>query len=151
MITGYNLCVNLLQAIATNATLVAYCNTKFSKQPKLYYAVDELNPPSKDDAPFICLWQDSAEFSEPTTINRSLVIGCVVSDSTLETGTYVTKGYKGFDTIENFERLVFNAVDAYIKEASMNVSILELGDAVYKHYYPLFHSVRRMQIITERN
>lgn len=151
MITGYCLCRNLIKAIANYAPLQDYSANKFGKQPKFYYAVDETDPPSKDDAPFIALWQDIIDFSEPATIIRPLNVGCVVLDAGTESDDYIDKAYKGFDTIENFERLVFAAIECYADESEIDVSIIDSGEARFKHYYPYFHSVRAMKFVTIRS
>ena len=141
----------MIEAIAAYAPLQEYSAYKFGKQPVFYFQADESNPPAKNDMPFVVLYSDSADYSEPQAIIRPVVIGCAVEDQEIDDDNDFAKGmYKGFETAETFERHVFDAIECFLQESEQNCSILDAGEAVIKAYYPHFHSVRQLRIITER-
>lgn len=149
MITGYCLCRQLIQAIGRNAALQEYCLSKFNKQPKFFFAVDENNPPSKDDAPFIMLWQDSKSEEEPISVNRPVGLGCVIKDETVTKDDYIDAAYDGYGTIEEFEALAYAAINCWLQSnESLGFSELQSGDVNFKGFYPHFHSARLMRVIT---
>jgi len=81
-----------------------------------------------------------------------MLIGCVIADARKEQDEYIQDAYKGHDTIEQFEALVYAAVEAFADPSvSEEYSIIEPGEVTLKHYFPHFHAVRVVKISTNRS
>ena len=150
--TGFCFCKNLIEAAATYRPLRDYCAYKFKKQPVFYFQADENNPPAKADMPLVVFHNFAADDNEPTTTERVISIGCAIEDEDVDTSNDFAKGmYKVFETIEIFERHVFNAVKAYMDtRAEYGESILGNNGMAIKGFYPQFHAARTLNIVTQR-
>ena len=149
--TGYELSRQLITAIGTNAAVQDFCLANFNKPVSFFLGVDESNPPAAENAPFVLIAQQSVTTEGNTAAARSVLIGCVITDSKKEKDDYIEEAYKGFNTIEHFESLVYTAVEEFA-DPSINeaFSIIEPGEVNFKHYYPYFHAIRIVKISTER-
>lgn len=151
----YEICENLIdyindnRTIATNKALFDYCDTKFSKKPSFMLDIDELNPPDTCECPFIVV--SSGGYSVDIAEQNTIFIGCAISDNDVDTISNVKK-YLGKKTIEEFERLLYAAIEYYFDPANelCENSILNSGDAQFAAYFPEFHSKRTLTITSER-
>lgn len=148
-ITTYDICKNLITAIERYRPLKYFCRNKFKKQPKIFFEIDENNPPANEDVPIIALYQGSIDYSEPTAAKRTITFACAIKDDDVDKS--VGEGmYKGYRTVETLETLIYNAIDKYIDERLRDMSIIDVGSTGVKQYYPFFHSTRVLEIITRR-
>jgi hypothetical protein len=46
----------LVNAIATDADLTAWCNTTYGRQHKVFVNIDKRNPPGEEDCPFVIIF-----------------------------------------------------------------------------------------------
>ena len=151
--TTYDLCKAILKAVKSDTALSAFCNTNFSKQPLYFFEIDPDNPPSRDDMPLIALYMDDVEHSQPGVDVRGIGIGCAILDDDTATEESTIGLYKGFNTIEKLEALVFAAIEKFADESvttPAKISIVEVGNTAIKRYYPYFHSFRQIKVSTER-
>ena len=151
--TTYDLCKAILKAIKSDTALSTFCNTNFAKQPLYFFEIDPDNPPSRDDMPLIALYMNDVEHSQPGVDVRGIGIGCAISDDDTATEETTIGLYKGFNTIEKLEALVFSAIEKFADESATTpaeISIVEEGNTAIKCYYPYFHSFRQIKVSTER-
>lgn len=150
--TAYSFCEGLIKAASAYAPLQEFCANRFGKQPVFYFQADEHNPPSKDDMPFVVFYSADVNDEEPTTIERAIIIGSAIEDKEIETANDFAKGlFKGYETLEIFDRHVLNAVKCYLSDrAQYGDSILGTSSLLMKGLYPHFHGVRTLQIVTQR-
>jgi hypothetical protein len=151
--TTYDLCKAILKAIKSDTALSTFCNTNFAKQPLYFFEIDPENPPSRDDMPLIALYMDDVEHTQPGVDVRGIGIGCAISDDDTATEETTIGLYKGFETIEKLEALVFAAIEKFADESvttPAEISIMEPGKTAIKCYYPYFHSFRQIKVSTER-
>ena len=147
---NYSICEKIIAALDANELLRDYSNLKFSKVPKLSLGIDENKPPLSSDAPYIMVIPDGCGFQDDNAGTNNIFVGCVITDSTASTVGNVTK-IQGFQTIEAFERLVYDCIDDLFKEYISEYSIMEQGEAKYLSRYPEFHSQRSLKIISQRS
>lgn len=148
--SNYKICESIISALDSSELLRDYSMLKFNKVPKLYLGIDEQRPPLTSDAPSIMVIPDYTGFQDDRAATNTIFIGCVIADSTASTVGNVTKIH-GFQTIEEFERLVYDCIDNLFQEYISEYSIMEQGEVRYLSRYPEFHSQRSMKIISERN
>lgn len=151
--TTYDLCKAILEAIKSDTALSTFCNDNFAKQPLYFFEIDPENPPSRDDMPLIALYMDDVEHTQPGVDVRGIGIGCAISDDDTATEETTIGLYKGFETIEKLEALVFAAIEKFADESvttPAEISIMEPGKTAIKCYYPYFHSFRQIKVSTER-
>lgn len=148
--TTYDICTGLIEAIRAYKPLYYFCKKAFKKQPHIYFEIDENNPPPRSDMPLIAFYQGGVEYDEPGIAARSISVGCAVFDDRKSDADDAVGMYKGYRTAEIFETLVFKAIDSYIDESKMNLSLIDVGSAGVKGYYPHFHSIRELKLITGR-
>lgn len=151
--TTYDLCKAILKAIKSDTALSTFCNDNFAKQPLYFFEIDPENPPSRDDMPLIALYMNDVEHSQPGVDVRGISIGCAISDDDTATEESTIGLYKGFETIEKLEALVFAAIEKFADESATTpaeISIVEEGKTAIKCYYPYFHSFRQIKVSTER-
>lgn len=151
--TTYDLCKAILKAIKSDTALSTFCTTNFAKQPLYFFEIDPDNPPSRDDMPLIALYMNDVEHSQPGVDVRNIGIGCAILDDDTATEESTIGLYKGFNTIEKLEALVFAAIENFADESATTpaeISIVEVGNTAIKCYYPYFHSFRQIKVSTER-
>ena len=152
MKTAYCFCKDLIKSVSLYGPLQDFCSYKFGKQPVFYFQADEYNPPSKDDMPFVVFYNTTANDEEPTTVERALTIGSAIQDEVIDTeNDFIKLMYEGYKTIEIFDRHVLDAVKAFMEtRISLGDSILGTNSLLIKGFYPQFHGVRTLQIVSQR-
>ena len=145
----YEICEGLITALSTNPSIRAYCLSEFVKAPQFMLDIDELNPPETSECPFIAVMPQG--YSVDVAEQNTILIGCAISNNDI-TETSNIKKYLGRKTIEEFERLVYEATEYYFDPFNnlCENSILNSGDAQFAAYFPEFHSKRTLIITSER-
>jgi hypothetical protein len=101
-------------AVANNAALETYCQTKWGKSVSIFVHINPKSPPSISNAPAVGLTVQG--YSRPTENNNVMVefeleTAAYISDATAATsGKITTLG--GFAVLEDFSDLVFAAIEA---------------------------------------
>lgn len=146
----YTICDLIATSIKANAALVAYCTSKFAKQPDFFVGFDAKKLPEDSQLPFITFVPSSTRMVEGAHEEHSILVGVVCTDSDRTTVTKTTR-FPGFKTISDFERLVFNAIQAYLDETIVYYSLLTWAEASYQGYYPEYHATREIVVTTQAN
>lgn len=146
----YSAAKTLITAIKADATFVAYCTTNFSKQPTYFLGLDEESPPLNDSLPMVVIMPNSSNIVDNQHQAFSIGVGCACSDGTITAATGLTE-YKGFETIENFSKALFAAIQRhYDEENSANTlySLESWTELRIESYYPDYHSTREIGVIS---
>lgn len=146
---NYQICEKIIESLNSSELLRDYSLRLFNKTPKFFLGIDANKPPITNDAPFVMVVPDTSSFSEYVAEMNSIFIGCVISDSTASTVGNITK-IQGYQTLEEFERIVCDNIDNLFQEFVSRYSIMEKGDVRYLAYYPEFHSQRNYKILSEK-
>ena len=150
MITTYDICKSLLEAIDEYGPLKYFCLHKFEKRPNLFFGIDEGKPPTNDETPFIVLYQGDIEHNEAQGVKRNIIIGCAILDKDQDETTSRHSLYGGYRTAEKMLRLAYRAIEKYCNESERDLSIIGEGSTSIKPFHPYYHGVRTVEIITAR-
>ena len=142
------ICEAIATAIQSNAAVAAYCSAKFSKQPNYYIGFDGRKPPADDKVPYVAVVPSATAMQDGAHEEHSIMIGVVCTDGDTNTTSGRTK-YIGYKTISDFERVVFDAVQAYLDEQIVYYSLLSWGQASYQGFLPEYHATREITVVTQ--
>jgi len=146
----YEICEKIIDMLSESESIKDFCQKYFSKNPKFYLGLDSANPPSVNDAPFVLVMPESSSLPDNISALSSLFVGCAITDTTSTTIGAVTK-MAGLKTIEDFERLIYDAIDDFLQPTISEFTIFDAGEARYMPFYPEFHSQRSLKITSERD
>lgn len=152
MTTTFDICEYLAGKVQADAAVIAFCNTNFSKQPDFFIGFDTRKPPASDQIPFIMMVPNALTDADDHR-EHGVLCAVVCTDDTQTTAAKITK-YNGFDIIEQFETLVYNAIVAALipvydedpAEDQQTFTLLSSSQARLDQYYPEYHATRELTI-----
>ena len=152
MTTTYEICEYLTTKVQTNSAVVTFCTAKFAKQPDFFIGFDARKPPASDQIPFIMMVPNALTNADDHR-EHGVLCAVVCTDDVQTTASKVTK-YRGFDMIEEFETLVYNAIVAALvpvydedpAEDQQTYTLLSSSQARFDQYYPEYHATRELTI-----
>ncbi len=124
----------IITAVSTNASLITWCTTNYSKKPTIYKGIDLRKPPPSTECPVINIIPVKKNPSESEGIVPHVVgVICMVynnSDPTSTTtgGGVVIKEYAGVDNIEGFRKVIENAITAISFDSDTDLTGLRVND-----------------------
>jgi len=141
----YTIADEIATSIRTNATVSAFCTASFGSQPVYFTGFNEDAPPESEL--IVVVLPKSKQFEDGRHNLHSIAIGIVCTDETVTTSTANgTVKFNGFETICNFENVVFNAIQAYLNESSTRYSLLSWDAASYECFWPYYNATRTLNI-----
>ena len=146
----YTICDLIASAIQADSDLIAYCTSKFGKQPDFFVGFDAKKLPEDSQLPFITVVPSATRLADNVYEEHSILVGVVCEDDGRTTASKVTR-FAGYKTISDFERLVFDAIQAYLDETKVYYSLLTWAEANYQGYYPEYHATREIVVTTQAN
>ena len=103
---------SLVNSIATDTALTAWCNSTYNKAHTVFVSFDERVLPGESDCPFVVVYPVQKQVGQSRGVKSHHVeIDCCIFDESLRTFTpgNIT-GYAGVQRIEQFRKLVETAV-----------------------------------------
>lgn len=150
-----NICDAIAKKVQANAALVAYCAAKFTKQPYFFVGMDSNSLPPEAQMPYIAIVPGASQNIADAHGEHNILVGVVCQDATQTTAANVLANklmrFDGYGTMSDFEKLVFQAIEAYMNPASdlSYYSLLGWTQVQYKCYFPEYHATREITVATQ--
>lgn len=135
MSTTSNVLQAVLNALACDADMHAWCVETFGRGPSVHLGIDENRPPAEDDYPLVALvGVEQVRGQDRRELEWKIFLGVgVVNDSIAQSGTVLSR--TGFLQAETLRELAENAL-----YRARLCDVESSGDASGESYHPLYVS-----------